>query len=143
MTNIDAVTLAKLAAEKGISLTEALKFLQESEAVLKTTTERQNRLQEARARLAAIPQPPQWPASLDEFYRLIVKAKDRTNCQPRFKRYLRAQGHEAAFKGFKEAGFPLPSIWNMHAQAYAEWWKEEKHTTKQLAGKAGAKARGR
>lgn len=44
---------------------------------------------EARKRLEKpIPQPKQFPATLDDFYRLIVRAKNKTESQPRFKRYL-------------------------------------------------------
>jgi hypothetical protein len=39
--------------------------------------------------LEAIAKPKQWPAALDDFYRLIVRGKDKTENQPRFKHFLR------------------------------------------------------
>jgi len=124
----DASTLASLAAQAKVSPEQALKLWLGSQRLLKREEAARNRIKEARARQDSIPQPGQWPASLDDFYRIIVRAKDRTESQPRFKRYLRtsSKNAESAFLGFKEAGFTSRAVWNAHAAAYKTWWEQAK-----------------
>jgi hypothetical protein len=136
----DASTLAGLAAQAGVSPEQALKLWLGSQRLLKREEAARNRIKEARARQDSIPQPGQWPASLDDFYRIIVRAKDRTESQPRFKRYLRtsSENAESSFLGFKEVGFTARTVWNAHAAAYRTWWEQKKHAPRQGTGRVGA-----
>jgi len=106
----------------------------------------------------AIPAPPQWPATLENFYRLVIKARDKADCQPRFKKYLRKQLDERysvwrtvgeswppetidplaekEFVRIQKEGFDEDG-WRWHAEVYLDWWEEEKRRSKQRAGKLG------
>jgi len=134
----DASTLASLAAQARVSPEQALKLWLGSQRLLEREEAARNRIKQARASQDSIPQPGQWPASLDDFYRIIVRAKDRAESQPRFKRYLRTscKNAESAFLDFKEVGFTARAVWNAHAAAYRTWWEQEKHATRQRAGHA-------
>jgi hypothetical protein len=83
----DAATLAR--CYPGLSATEALQAWRKYESDLAGAARREKEASEWFKLLERIPQPPQWPAKLDDFYRLIVRAKDKTEAQPRFKRFLR------------------------------------------------------
>jgi hypothetical protein len=92
----DADKLAKLAAQPRFAhlppeqaAKAALKFWRESQAAIADDNEGRHRLDDARRRYQSIRQPPQWPATLSDFYRLIVRGEDETINQPRFKRFLR------------------------------------------------------
>lgn len=92
----DASTLAHLAAQPRFAplppkqaVADALELLKQSQTVLDLDDNKRRCCDDALKRYQAIPQPNQWPATLNDFYRLIVRAKDETECQPRFKRFLR------------------------------------------------------
>jgi len=51
-----------------------------------------------------IPQPKQLPATLDDFYKLIVRAKNETENEPRFSRFLRRQVENEQLKIKEELG---------------------------------------
>src|SRR5260221_14748593 len=86
----DAATLAKLAAQpRFTNLTadeaarKALELWSTCHALLsdQSAGSMADRIRRIRSNLQ---QPEKWPASLDDFYRFVVKAKDETDAQPRF-----------------------------------------------------------
>lgn len=92
----EAATLARLAAQpRFANMTPeqapaaALELWKQSQTVLDLDDNKRRCCDDAHKRYQAIPQPNQWPATLNDFYHLIVRAKDKTECQPRFKRFLR------------------------------------------------------
>jgi len=107
---------------------------------------------------SAIQQPKHWPATLDDFYRLIVYARDKTENQPRFKLYRlhywrkvlanikhppmteqeELDWSEFDLKRFKRDGFPTEEKWTQEAKEYRRWWMRENTESKRRAGKARA-----
>jgi hypothetical protein len=109
---------------------------------------------------APIPKPRQWPASLRDFYRLIMEVRDKADAQPRFRRYLSsihnnwlaclspewsadgadrltdATFHDLQSKGFDKDG------WLSHTRGYRWWWAQEVHCAKKAAGLKGYAAKG-
>lgn len=92
----DGATLAHLAAQpRFANMTPeqapaaALELWKQSQALVGLDAKKRRCCDDALRRYKAIPQPNQWPATLNDFYHLIVRAKDKTECQPRFKRFLR------------------------------------------------------
>lgn len=104
--------------------------------------------------------PARWPGTLDDFLRLIVRAKDRTTGLPRFKEYLlecvrqdrerlklpklsqlaEITAVEKVVKKLKaapEAAFSA-QYWPWIAFAYAAWWKHQCYAAKRRGGLARA-----
>lgn len=91
---LDATTLAQLAAQPRFTKYDplaaakaALEMWQECREVLGAFHRRCREAAEEQQRVP-IPQPQQWPAPLQDFFRLIVKAKDKSENLPRFQRFL-------------------------------------------------------
>jgi hypothetical protein len=112
---------------------------------------------------APIPGASRWPAKLEDFYRLIMKVRDKADAQPRLRHYLRDYLHglyflsrylphwseeeedrrvDDSFRELQEKGFDKPS-WLAHTRGYRRWWAAEIHMKKQRAGRAGYDARRR
>ena len=89
----DPDTLAMLAAQprftnlpEADAVSAALGLRQAARDALEAA--RENSRQELN-KAFTLPRPKQWPATLADFYRLVVRGKDKTENQPRFKRFLR------------------------------------------------------
>jgi hypothetical protein len=78
----------------GQAATAALELLKQSQAVIAADVANHRRNEDAIKRYFGIPRPKQWPATLADFYRLVVRGKDETQNQARFKRFLRYQVDE-------------------------------------------------
>jgi hypothetical protein len=109
-----------------------------------------------------IPDPEHWPATLKDFYRLVIGAREEGDCQHRFKRFLESEADDrmevwrglgetwpeeriaekahAEFMRIQQTGFAQDS-WEHHAQCYYEWWKAELSKTRSGVGRKGQKAR--
>lgn len=157
----DPVTLANLAAQpRFVNLpdVEAIRASLEFFKRCAMAIEIQARFDSLADEKAAVQTPQQWPAPIDEFYKLIVRAKDRTTNQPRLKAYLlhiwqelarlkpkalnpseADRQAEAHLLALKSNGFSREE-WHEHAAPYLAWWKKQKTEKKQLAGKLGQAA---
>ena len=99
---------------------------------------------------ASLPHPKRYPATLHDFYRLIVKARDKAENQPRFKRFLRFiyrdigreqerdSQVEQAFQSYQHHGFSVDQQWEYLAWQYTQWWAKEKSEAKRRGGLARA-----
>ena len=97
-----------------------------------------------------LPHLKRFPATLQDFYRLIVKARDKAENQPRFKRFLRFIYQEIArkqecdsqveqtFQTYQKHGFSLDIQWDHFAWRYMHWWAKEKTEAKRRGGLARA-----
>lgn len=86
----DVATLASLAAQSRFNNLPSEKATEQALALWHDAQEVLARANGDQQRLAVGPirQPQQWPAKLEDFYRLLVKGKDKAENQPRFKRFL-------------------------------------------------------
>ena len=87
---------------------------------------------------ASLPHPKRYPAALRDFYRLIVRARDKAENQPRFKRFLRSIYQEVpreeerdsqveqSFQRYQQHGFSADWQWEPVAGRYLRWWAKEK-----------------
>jgi hypothetical protein len=97
-----------------------------------------------------VPKPESFPATLEDFYRLIVKARTPADCAKRFRDFLGnvCSRYPAPGKGEslartapedsaiihiqkikdadKEGGFFTESKWLALAGRYSDWWKQQK-----------------
>lgn len=115
--------------------------------------------QEADTDAMPIPAPPRWPATLGNFYSLIMKVRDKADGQPRFRRYLHsihsnwlaclspewsADGADkrvnADFLHLQSKGFDKRG-WLFHTKGYRRWWLPQLHLIKQAAGRRGYAAK--
>jgi len=119
--------------------------------------------QEDDADASPIPAPPQWPATLGNFYRLIMKVRDKSDRKPRFLSYLYSicrnplsclsadWSPECAdkltdpltntrFCDLQSNGFDK-ACWLFHVRHYRRWWARDLHFKKTTAGQAGYAAK--
>lgn len=138
----------------------ALKLYSDCEAAILEWKEKLNLACKTSLVLNSERKPARWPGTMDDFLRLIVKARDTTEGLPRFKRFLRNCLHqeqarrrlprlseeeeidsvERRIKELKitpEAAFSA-EWWPWVSYAYKAWWITEYHATKQRAGRARA-----
>lgn len=87
----DPATLARLAEDTKLPAAAALKKWQESQAALAEVEKAERDREEGQPRRLAIPQLALWPAALDDFYRRVIRARDKADSQPRFRKFLRYQ----------------------------------------------------
>ncbi len=149
-----AVQMLSSGTPRAEAVREALELLSASNSEISSCP-----YHEATEPLALIPAPPRWPATLKDFYRRIVEARDTADAQPRLRRYLRdsyylwgysphwSQDQEDrrvddTFQELRTKGFDKPS-WLAHARGYRRWWAGEVHEIKRRAGRAGYEAKRR
>jgi hypothetical protein len=143
-----AVQMLSAGTPRAEAVREALELLGASQAEISSC-----RYHEAPESLAPIPAPPRWPATLKDFYRLIMKVRDKADAQPRLRHYLlglRYPFHSSqdeedrrvddTFRELRTKGFDKPS-WLSHARGYRRWWANEVHMKKRRAGRAGYNAK--
>jgi hypothetical protein len=97
-----------------------------------------------------LPKPPEFPATLKDFLRLIVNAKTPADCMQRLRQFLRERGPRSSFwvdnptpadkadtwvvsriqairEEDRKGGFFTDQwAWLKLASAYTYWWKEQK-----------------
>jgi hypothetical protein len=143
-----AVRVLSTGTPRAEAVREALELLSASQAEISMCP-----YHEAPESLGPIPAPPRWPATLNDFYRLIMKVRDKADAQPRLLRYLLGSRYpfhssqdeedrrvDDTFRELRTKGFDKPS-WLSHARDYRRWWAWEVHLTKQRAGRAGYDAK--
>lgn len=103
------------------------------------------------------PMPPEFPAGLHDFYKLIVRGRSEPDNQPRFKRFLRNRITERWAKDgrsltedgildvleweltrYKTNGFADEYAWVSIAGEYERWWAEECKANRVRAGRMRA-----
>lgn len=106
-----------------------------------------------------LPKPDKFPATLKDFFRLIVKAKTPADCMARFRQFLRIRGPRSGFwaaqtpltraeadswavalihtinEGDKKEGYFNQSTWLGIGSSYKYWWKAQKSTKAREAAK--------
>jgi hypothetical protein len=101
------------------------------------------------------PMPKQFPASLEDFFKLIVRGKTPSSSQTRFKDFLddklsklyaeqrltdfevKGKSHDYYLRS-KRTGFPDETSWLVYAGDYSRWWDAKTHAAKVRAGQARA-----
>ncbi|HEY3862043.1 MAG TPA: hypothetical protein VGO59_09160 [Verrucomicrobiae bacterium] len=92
---IDAVALAHLVAQSRFTtlpnkeaIDAALHLLHDCQSSLEKSARPQSKAEIASKEFEKPPMPEKFPATLDDFYRLIVKGKKKADNQPRFRKFL-------------------------------------------------------
>ncbi len=103
-----------------------------------------------------IPGPKKWPATTDDFYRFVIKAKNKEDAQPRLRAFLRSANLDHCTKqGLSGSGLIAEAdrltdlhfqslkridrdYWNAMATDYLNWWLAASTENKRKAGRARA-----
>jgi hypothetical protein len=153
----DATALAHLVAQSRFgrmsnqeAISAALRLLHECQTALKNDRFYWCSLEKIFAEYDGIPQPPQFPASFDDFCRLIVHAKDEAENTRRVRHYVNncAERMTGAFfvsnpekwaddhfAELRQKGFINRADWYLATIGYRAWWKEKCAEDKRRGGR--------
>jgi hypothetical protein len=154
-----SLALASLAIQMLSAGTPRAAIVSEALSLLSESYSEPCSFQDADTDTAPIPAPPQWPATLGNFYSLIMKVRDKADGQPRFRSYLRSihsdwlaclspewsadgadKRGDADFLDLQSKGFDK-AAWVSHTKGYRRWWLPQLHLIKQAAGRKGYAAK--
>jgi hypothetical protein len=104
------------------------------ELVRRGVVENSEQVKKQIAEIAGIGTPRKFPATLKDFLRLIVNARNRKAAMERYQNFLSAQLKaenseekvESVFERDETNGFPDVDSWKIWAKRYLHWWKSER-----------------
>jgi hypothetical protein len=95
-----------------------------------------------------VPKPDKFPATLGDFFRIIVKAKTPADCTKRLRDFYVSQfssdkdpQSKAASQiqrikdADKQGGFFTEIKWVMVGESYLDWWKQKKSTSARMSAR--------